>query len=128
MGFNREVFSKMTAFLESLSLKEPVRSQFGHMTMELKKRYYGLTADHRELFIHRNSFPDLVNFLAHRGIDQSRISQVHIPAPACVPVDYVVLPQYVLRDYQEIIVEELADLLYSRRLDLQTGKESPSAR
>jgi len=121
-GYNREMFSRMTHFLESLCLREPKKNQYGNMTMELKKRYYGMTQNYRELFVHRNHLPDLLRYLSDRGIDSSRISQTQIPVPAAAPSQYDVLPMYQLRDYQEIIVQELADSLYSRRLDLQTGK------
>lgn len=121
-GYNRETFIKLTSFLEGLSLKEPKKMPHGGMIMELKKKYYGLTADYRELYIHRHHFEELLNYLVGRGVDPSRISQTLREAPAYVPAEYVVKEFYKLFDYQEIIVDELVDELYSRRLDLQTGK------
>lgn len=90
--------------------------------MELRKKYYGLTENHREIFIHRNSYPELVKFLTARGYDESRINKVYIPVPLAAPAEFAIKPIYVLRDYQEAIVETLAASMYSSRLDLQTGK------
>jgi hypothetical protein len=121
-GYNRDTFYRLTQFLEGLSLKEPKKLPHGGMVMELKKKYYGLTENYRELFIHRNSYPALVAYLGHKGIKEAQIDCVDIPVPSVLPAEYVVKELYVLRDYQEPIVAELADSLYSRRLDLQTGK------
>lgn len=121
-GYNRDTFYRLTQFLESLSLKEPKKLPHGGMVMELKKKYYGLTENYREIFIHRNCYKDLVAYLKQKGISESQIACVDIPTPAVLPAEYVVKSMYVLHDYQEPIVAELADDLYSRRLDLQTGK------
>lgn len=121
-GYNRDTFYRLTQFLESLSLKEPKKLPHGGMVMELKKKYYGLTENYREIFIHRNCYKDLVAYLKQKGIAEYQIDCVEIPLPSVTEASYVVKDFYVLHDYQVPIVEELADTLYSRRLDLQTGK------
>lgn len=121
-GYNRDMFYRLTHFLEGLSLKEPKKLPHGGMVMELKKRYYGLTENYRELFIHRNCYKDLVAYLKQKGISEAQIDCVEIPLPSVTEASYVVKDFYTLHDYQVPIVDELADTLYSRRLDLQTGK------
>lgn len=120
-GFDVESLHKTTRFLESLSLKEPQRVQ-NRMQMVLKKKYYGMTENKRELFIHRNSLPDYVNHLSETGYPTAKIVYKDIPLPPAISADYLIDDKYVLRDYQIPIVTELADDTYSRRLDLQTGK------
>lgn len=121
-GFDRDLFSKFEIFLDQLRLKEPRRVPNGPVVMEVRKKYYGLTENHRELFLHRNSYPALVKFLSARGVDTNRINEVAIPAPTPVPITVQIKTEYTLFDYQEPIVEHLAGSIYSSRLDLQTGK------
>ncbi|MNF23944.1 hypothetical protein D3C84_45300 [compost metagenome] len=120
-GFDVDSLHKTTRFLESLSLKEPQRVQ-NRMTMVLKKKYYGMTENKRELFIHRNSLPEYVNHLSESGYPTAKIVYNQIPLPPAANADYLIDDKYQLRDYQIPIVGELADDTYSRRLDLQTGK------
>ena len=62
-GFDVDALHKTTRFLETLSLKEPQRVQ-NRMQMVLKKKYYGMTENRRELFIHRNTLTDYVNHMS----------------------------------------------------------------
>lgn len=91
--------------------------------MVLKKRYYGLTQNQKELFIHKRCYEELLQYLKDRGYDESHINRVDINAPVGVQATYVVKSMYQLFDYQIPIVNELSDLgRPSSRLDLQTGK------
>lgn len=126
-GYTRDTLYKMQGFLESLSLKEPRKIPGRGMIMELKKKYYGITEDHKQIFIHRNCLKDLISWLGNKNVPEERIKIVDIPVPGFVKASYEMLPQYVLRDYQEIICEDiLRDWLHSARVDLQTGKEKLS--
>lgn len=119
--YSRDLYPKLTHFLEQLALKEPRRLPRGGMVMELKKRFYGATEDRREIYVHRNTVPSLINYLKERGIASKRIEFVDIPLPETEPVKLKVHDRFVPRDYQVPIIETLSDPLYSRRLDLQTG-------
>lgn len=120
-GFDVDALHKTTRFLETLSLKEPQRVQ-NRMQMVLKKKYYGMTENRRELFIHRNTLTDYVNHMSESGYPTAKIVYNQIPVPEAANADYLIDEKYQLRDYQIPIVTELADDTYSRRLDLQTGK------
>ncbi len=123
-GYDRSVFSKLSLFLEGLKLKEPRKlpqNQGGHMVMELKKRFYGLSDDCREAFIHRHHLPDLLAFLKDRGVE-SLIELVDIDPPFAKQATFALAEGISPREYQIPIVESLADDVYSRGLFLQTGK------
>lgn len=125
--YTRDIFLKLTSFLEALSLKEPQKLPHGKMVMVLKKRYYGLTQNQSELFIHKRNWDDLLQHLKDRGYDESHINRVDIDIPVGQQATYVVKDMYQLFDYQIPIVNELSDLgRPSSRLDLQTGKAKPS--
>jgi superfamily II DNA or RNA helicase len=122
-GFSRDTFYKMQGFLEGLSLKEPKKIPGRGMIMELKKKYYGLTEDHREITIHRNCYDDLVRYLGNQFITPDRIKVVDVLPPSSATAYYDMYEKYVLRDYQEIIKEDaLREGMISVRIDLQTGK------
>lgn len=125
-GFDVDTLHKTTRFLETLSLKEPLRVK-NKMTMVLKKKYYGLTENKRELFIHRNSLNAYTQYLQESGYPTAKIQYNHVVVPTPATADYLVDEKYVLREYQIPIVSELIDEMYSRRLDLQTGKARRSA-
>ena len=120
-GFDADSLHKTTRFLETLSLKEPGRVN-NRPAMVLKKKYYGMTENKRELFIHRNSLPEFVGYLSESGYPTAKIVYNQIPIPSAVTADYLIDDKYVLREYQVPIVDELSDDMYTRRLDLQTGK------
>lgn len=121
--FSRDLFYKMQGFIEGLSLKEPKKIPGRGMVMELKKKYYGLTNNHRELTIHRHCYDDLVAFLGNQGVPVDRILLTDIPVPIAASAAYDMFEMYVLRDYQEIIHEDaIQPERYSVRIDLQTGK------
>lgn len=90
--------------------------------MELKKKFYGLTRDHREAYIHRHHLNDLLAFLKEQAIPDEKVSITYIDPPSPVSATFSVKPKFVLRDYQGPIVDALADSRASRRVDLQTGK------
>ncbi|QEM41800.1 hypothetical protein [Pseudomonas phage vB_PaeM_PS119XW] len=126
-GYTRETFAKMQGFLEGLSLKEPKKIPGNRIIMELKKKYYGCFEDLSETYIHRNSLEDLIGYLENKGIPRERVEIEDIPVPKAATAVYEMYKKYVLRDYQEIIREDiLRDWLHSARVDLQTGKGKPS--
>lgn len=120
--YTRDVHDKILMFLESLKLKEPKKLPGNRMVMELKKKYFGATEDGKEVYIHRNCFQDLLDYLANKNIPKSCIDIVDIPVPNGTAVKLELLPMYVLRDYQEIIKSDiLRPHLHSARIDLYTG-------
>lgn len=122
-GFTRDTFDKMAGFLEGLSLKEPKKLPGNRMIMELKKKYYGAFEDCSEVYIHRNCLPDLLDFLENRNIPKDYVQIVDVPVPLAAPASYELFEFYKLRDYQELIVEDiLRPGMHSARVDLQTGK------
>lgn len=121
-AFSRETLYKMQRFLDTLLLREPTKVQ-GRMVMVTKKKYYGITEDHKSIFLHRNSYPKLVAHLANVGITPDRIKVIDIPVPVAAPATFVVKDHFSLRDYQRTILEDiLRPHLHSARVDLQTGK------
>ncbi len=125
-GYTRETFDKMAAFLEGLNLKEPKKLPGNRMVMELKKRYYGVFEDLSEVYIHRNSLPDLLAYLENRNIPKDHVQIVDIPVPKAASAEYDMYEMFVLRDYQELIVADILRPEYhSARVDLQTGKGRP---
>lgn len=122
-GFSRETFDKMAGFLEGLSLKEPKKLPGNRVIMELKKKYYGVFENFKELYIHRNTFNELLSYLENRGIPNQAVEITEIPIPVAAAASYEMYEKYVLRDYQVLIVEDiLREHLRSARVDLQTGK------
>lgn len=122
-GYDRNTFGKLSIFLEGLKLKEPRKlpqNQGGHMVMELKKRFYGVSDDCREAFIHRHHLPDLLAFLKDRGLE-SLVEIVKIPTPPAADITLKVFDFFKDKDYQVPIVKTLVDDNYSNKLDLQTG-------
>jgi len=120
--YTRDVQDKIFGYLESLKLKEPKKLPGNRMIMELKKKYFGATEDGKEIYIHRKCLQDLLDYLANKGIPNSCTEIVHIPVPNGAPTKFELLPQYVLRDYQEIIKSDiLRHNLHSARIDLYTG-------
>ena len=113
----------MAGFLEGLSLKEPKKLPGNRIIMELKKKYYGVFEDFKEVYIHRNSLEDLLGYLENRNIPRTAVEITDIPVPVAAAATYEMYEKYVLRDYQEIIVEDiLRPGMHSARVDLQTGK------
>jgi hypothetical protein len=122
-GFTRETFGKMHRFLEGLSLKEPKKIPGRGMIMELKKRYYGVTDDRTEVFIHRNCLDSFIHHMESNNVPRDRMAIEDVPVPKYTKAEYLVYEKYVLRDYQEIIQEDiLREYLHSARVDLQTGR------
>ena len=87
-GFDADSLHKTTRFLETLSLKEPGRVN-NRVTMVLKKKYYGMTENKRELFIHRNSLQDYLGHLSETGYPTAKIVYKDIPLPEAANADIV---------------------------------------
>lgn len=121
-GYSKETLYKMQRFLDTLLLREPTKVQ-GRMVMVTKKKYYGMTEDGTSIFIHRNSYPQLVAYLANVGITEEKIKVIDIPVPKAEPATFVVQSKFTAHEYQEKIKEDiLRPHLHSARVDLQTGK------
>lgn len=122
-GYSRETYYRIEGFLKRLELREPKKLPHGRMTMELKKKYYGLFEDLSEIYIHVNSFVPLLDYLETKGIPRNNVEIKEIPVPTPLPAEFEVFEKYVLRDYQELIHEDVTKKPHhSARIDLQTGK------
>lgn len=121
--FTRETFDKMAPFLEGLSLKEPKKLPGNRVVMELKKKYYGAFENCKEVYLHRNSLSDLLNYLENKGVPREYVEIIDVPLPKAVAATYEMYEKYVLRDYQVVIKADiLRPEIHSARVDLQTGK------
>lgn len=113
----------MVGFLEGLTLKEPKKLPGNRIIMEIKKKYYGQFENFKEVYIHRNSLDDLINYLANKNIPKEYIEITDVPLPTATAASYELFEFYEIRDYQEIIIEDiLRPGMVSARVDLQTGK------
>lgn len=122
-SFTRGTYDKMSGFLEGLALKEPKKLPGNRVIMELKKKYYGQFENLKEVYLHRNSLEDLLNYLENRNIPRSHIEITDVPVAPGIHASYDMHEKYVLRDYQVLIKEDiLRPNLHSARVDLQTGK------
>jgi len=123
-GYTRETFKTIAGYLSAFVLKEPrLIPRENRMVMELKKRFYGLTDDRTEAFIHAYQLDPFLAYMKDRGIDPDRMQINYVPLPKSIPVEYDVFEHYVAHEYQVPIIEALADTATkSRRLDLQTGR------
>lgn len=119
--YTRECHDQILGYLESLKLKEPKKLPGNRVIMELKKKYFGATENGKEVYIHRNCFEDLLGYLANKNIPRAAVEVINIPVPAASPVTLELQEQYVLRDYQEIIVQDIINKEHSARIDLYTG-------
>lgn len=121
-GFTRETLGKMQGYLNTLLLKEPTKVQGNRTVMVLKKKYYGATEDGKSIFIHRNCLDPLINYLADRAVPKDRILIKEILPPTPIEANYKLFDFYKLRDYQEVIVDDIINKVkYSARVDLYTG-------
>lgn len=93
----------------------------GHMVSEVKKRFFGRLENSRELYLHRNHLPQVLQYMEGHGISGQRVSITYIDVPAAVRADMEVFARFVERDHQIAIVPELSDDVPSRKLDLYTG-------
>jgi len=120
-GYSYDTFRLLTRFLERLNLKEPRHVPHQGMVMELKKRFYGLTENKREIFVHRHHIRELLKYLGDNNIPEDYITFNSITAPVPTEASYTVKSHFVQRDYQTKIIDSLGDDHYSKRVDLQTG-------
>lgn len=122
--YDPDLANKLFFFLERLKLKEPRKLpayQGGGMVLELKKRFYGITEDRKEIFIHRHHLDDLTAFLSENGYGNG-YTVTEIPPPDYAPIDVTVRSHITPRPYQTPIIDNLTNTHYSNKLDLQTGK------
>ncbi len=122
-GINESNIRQITSYLEKLSLKEPTKDRFGRMVDVLKKKYYGMTKDKKELFIHRNTTENFILFLKEIGYEVGQNVKIKEIKPPLViqPVDLYVKDYFVPKDYQALCIEDMMKPIYSSRLDLYTG-------
>jgi len=95
-GYSKETLYKMQRFLDTLLLREPTKVQ-GRMVMVTKKKYYGMTEDGTSIFLHRNSYPQLVAYLENVGITSEKINVIDIPVPKAEPATFVVQSKFTAR-------------------------------
>lgn len=130
-GYSRNVYDVLVIFLDRLQLKEEKRLPRhlgGQMVVEVKKKFFGMLKNRREVYLHRNSLDALLSHLANHGISQDKVTINYIAPPSAVPVSIEVFDHFVARDYQGILIEEMGDThTRSRKVDLATGlgKDQP---
>lgn len=122
-GYSEETYRLIKPFLTTLMLRELENiPRTNRKMMVTKKLYFGETKDRKQLFIHIYSLKDFLNHLADNGIYSEQIKTVELPLPAVQPATFKLFDKYVLRDYQQIIQDDILRPVKSARIDLQTGK------
>lgn len=123
-GYSRRVFDALTIFLDGLQLKEEKRlppHQGGRMVTEVKKRFFGMLENRREVYLHRNQLESVKNHLKNYSLtDKNFIIEYHEP-PVPKNIEIEVFEKFTPRDYQEIIINEMVDQVTSRKVDMFTG-------
>lgn len=131
-GYDSLTYTQLQKFITDHSLIERNVSYDGSVNYDLKKRYYGLSEDTKTLYIHRNTWDTFLGYCANRGISSNHIEVIDMPHPTYSDADYELFEKYVLRDYQELIAEDIQRgglkdrFMYkpehtSARVDLHTG-------
>lgn len=121
-GFNESQLRKFDGYLKKLTLREVERNpRTGEMVLEEKKRYYGITADSKQLFIHAQCLDDFLEHLENVGIDEKEVQIIPTIIPKGIKAEFKLFDKYKLRDYQETIIEDFERPIHSHRVDLYTG-------
>lgn len=129
-GFTSDTFRIIASFLDKLSLKteerRPHHEGGGFYTL-LKKRFFGMTEDGKNVFIHKHSIEDFLHLLKTYGITEDQVEITQIPPPEAEPASFEIFDFYVDRDHQLLLIPQMTDDVPSRRVDLYTGggKEQP---
>lgn len=122
-NYDEQLFNNLSNYIKSLTLREAVKiPRTKRFVMEERKRYYGLTENKKEFFIHKYCLDDFLEELGKLGLEKEHIDLVKVKVPEFDTVEYELDEKYVLRDYQETIKEDILRPLASARVDLQTGK------
>lgn len=121
-NYDREVFKHIEAFLEGLKLKDYSQDRFGRSILEIKKKFFLVTEDQTETFIHRHHLPEFLRWMAGRSYPSGVINLVHMSVPEAVPAEFILKEGWSARDYQVPIVDKLLGDHHSLALKLQTGK------
>lgn len=129
-GYTSETFRHIASFLERLSLKTEERRphhEGGGLYLLLKKRFFGMTEDGKNVFIHKHSVDDFLHFLKTYGITSDLVDITYIEPPQAAPATFNIFDFYVERDHQKYLIPEMSDDVPSRRVDLYTGggKDQP---
>lgn len=121
-NFNESQFKKFKSYLNQLTLKEAVRNpRTGAIVLEEKKKYYGLTSDGKELYLHKECLEDFLNHLETMEVKEKDVRIIPVIVPKGKPAHYELYEKYVLRNYQEDIAEDFERPIHSHRVDLYTG-------
>ena len=121
--YSEETYRLIKPFLTTLMLRELENiPRTNRKMMVTKKVYYGETKDRKQLFIHRYCLNDLLRHLVDNNIYSNQIEIVELPVPTAQPAEFKLFDKYVLRDYQQIIQDDILRPIQSARIDLQTGK------
>lgn len=129
-GYSRRVFDALAIFLDGLQLKEEKRlppHQGGRMVMEVKKRFFGMLGNKREVYLHRNQLESVVRHLKQYSLNDNNFIIEYFDPPKPKHVEIEVFDKFVPREHQVEMIEEMSDDLYSRKVDLFTGggKDQP---
>lgn len=123
-GFTSDTFRIIASFLDKLSLKteerRPHHEGGGFYTL-LKKRFFGMTEDGKNVFIHKHSIEDFLHLLKTYGITEAQVEITQIPPPEAEPASFEIFDFYVDRDHQLLLIPQMTDDVPSRRVDLYTG-------
>lgn len=110
-------------FLRALDHKDFERDpRTGEMYPVLKKRFYGLTQDQQEVFLHRHHLTAFYNHMRDRGYEDAHYNIKPVAPPTPTAATYQLVEGFTPRPHQPPIIEALRDDHYSRSLTLQTGK------
>lgn len=121
-GYTPEQFNLFRPYLKKLTLMEAINIPgTRRVQMEESKRYYGLTEDEKQLFIHKECLEDFLEHLEECNISNKDVKIIPVIVPKGAKVEYELFEKYILRDYQEDIIEDFEKELHSHRVDLFTG-------
>lgn len=120
-NYDRDVFKHIEAFLEGLKLKDYTQDRFGRSVLEIKKKFFLVTEDQTETFIHRHHLPEFLAWMAGRSYPSGVINHIYHDAPPALYAAFELKEGWTPREYQVPIVDKLIEQHYSFSLKLQTG-------
>lgn len=121
---NLSITVQLKPFLDKLTQRETVehydyRSDKTTYETVVKKKYYVLTEDGKELFIHRNCLDELLEGLTTLGLTDYTIDE--LPLVDGEYAEITTITSKTPRDYQEVIIEALIDAKTTRNVCLGAG-------
>lgn len=121
---NLSITVQLKPFLDKLTQRETVehydyRTDKTTYETVVKKKYYVLTEDGKELFIHRNCLDELLDALKTLGLTHYTLDELETADGEYAEITTV--STKVPRDYQEVIIEALIDAKTTRNVCLGAG-------